>query len=89
MPTPVPDSMASTSRPFRFGLQSYTATSATEWKERARKAEALGYSAFMLADHYIGDGPKLAATHHPAQGMADDGDAHRVGVHAELGEQHA
>jgi probable F420-dependent oxidoreductase len=36
----------------------------------ARRAEALGYSSFMLADHYIGPGPALAATHHPVQNIA-------------------
>ncbi len=57
-------------RPFRFGCQSYTASSAKEWKDKARQAEALGYSSFMLADHYIGPGPALAATNHPVQDIA-------------------
>jgi probable F420-dependent oxidoreductase len=57
-------------RPFRFAVQSYAAQSPAEWREKARKAEDLGYSAFMLADHYIGPGPALAATNHPVQVLA-------------------
>jgi probable F420-dependent oxidoreductase len=38
-------------RPFRFGLNAFEATSAAAWKETARKAEALGYSTFVVADH--------------------------------------
>ena len=40
---------------FRFGVQSYTATSAAHWREQARRAEALGFSAFHLADHVIAE----------------------------------
>ena len=58
------------SKPFRFAVQSYAATSGADWREQARTAEALGYSAFHLADHVIGDGPALAATHHPVQTVA-------------------
>jgi probable F420-dependent oxidoreductase len=57
-------------RPFRFGLQSYHADSAAHWRDQARHAEALGFSAFHLADHVIGPGPKLAATNHPVQTLA-------------------
>ena len=57
-------------RPFRFGLQAYNATSPQEWRDKAKKAEDLGYSAFHLADHYIGHGPQLAKTNHPMQGVA-------------------
>lgn len=57
-------------RPFRFGWQAFNATSAADWRDKARRAESLGYSAFMLADHYIGPGPALEATHHPVQGIA-------------------
>jgi probable F420-dependent oxidoreductase len=57
-------------RPFRFGVQSYSATSAAEWREQARTAEALGYSTFHLADHILGPGPALAATNHPVQNLA-------------------
>lgn len=44
------------SRPFRFAVQSSSAASATEWRDRARKAEDLGYSTLLVADHYIGPG---------------------------------
>ena len=57
-------------KPFRFGYQSFNATSAKEWREKARRAEELGYSSFLLADHYIGPGPALAATNHPVQDVA-------------------
>jgi probable F420-dependent oxidoreductase len=56
--------------PFRFGVQSYSATSGADWREQARAAEALGYSSFHLADHVIGPGPALAATNHPVQNLA-------------------
>ncbi len=56
--------------PFRFGWQAFNAESAADWRGKARRAEALGYSSFMLADHYIGPGPALAATFHPVQSIA-------------------
>ena len=43
-------------RPFRFAIQSSSATSATEWRDRARQAEDLGYSSLLVADHYVGPG---------------------------------
>jgi probable F420-dependent oxidoreductase len=58
------------SRPFRFGVQSYTATSGDHWRSQARRAEELGFSAFHLADHVIGPGPALAAMNHPVQDVA-------------------
>jgi probable F420-dependent oxidoreductase len=45
------------SRPFRFAVQGQRASTAAEWKERARKAEALGYDTFLMADHF---GPQLS-----------------------------
>jgi probable F420-dependent oxidoreductase len=57
-------------RPFRFAVQSFSATSAKEWRERARRVEALGYAALHLADHVIGPGPALAKTNHPVQELA-------------------
>jgi probable F420-dependent oxidoreductase len=57
-------------RRFRFSLQSFNAGSATEWRETARRAEALGYSTLHLADHYLGDGPAMEGAHHPAQELA-------------------
>ncbi len=59
-----------TKRPFRFAVQSYNAASATEWRERARRAEALGYSALHLADHLAGPGKVVDTTHHPVQSIA-------------------
>ena len=57
-------------RAFRFGVQSYSAESAADWRGQARQAEDLGYAAFHLADHVIGPGPRLAATNHPVQNLA-------------------
>jgi probable F420-dependent oxidoreductase len=57
-------------RPFRFGVQSYAPSSATQWRAQARHAEDLGFSTFSLADHIIGPGPALAATGHPVQTVA-------------------
>jgi alkanesulfonate monooxygenase SsuD/methylene tetrahydromethanopterin reductase-like flavin-dependent oxidoreductase (luciferase family) len=36
--------------PFRFGWQAFNAENAADWRDKARRAEALGYSSFMLAD---------------------------------------
>jgi len=51
-------------------VQSFAPDSAQQWRDQARRAEALGFSAFHLADHVIGPGPKLAATRHPVQTVA-------------------
>jgi len=58
------------SKPFRFGVQSFNADSGAAWAAKARQAEALGYSAFHLADHLLGPGPALEATNHPVQNLA-------------------
>jgi probable F420-dependent oxidoreductase len=39
---------------FRFGVQCSSASSATEWRDRARKMEDLGYSTLFAPDHFIG-----------------------------------
>jgi probable F420-dependent oxidoreductase len=39
-------------RPFKFGVQEHRASSAKEWREKARQAESLGYSALYLPDHF-------------------------------------
>jgi probable F420-dependent oxidoreductase len=57
-------------RPFRFAVQSFSASSAKEWRERARQVEDLGYSALHLADHILGPGPAIASTNHPIQELA-------------------
>lgn len=38
-------------KPFRFGVSSRGALSRSEWSQKARKAEDLGYSTFLVADH--------------------------------------
>jgi alkanesulfonate monooxygenase SsuD/methylene tetrahydromethanopterin reductase-like flavin-dependent oxidoreductase (luciferase family) len=57
-------------RPFRFGVQSFSAGSAAEWRDKARRTEDLGYSVLSLADHFIGPGPAQEATSHPPQELA-------------------
>lgn len=57
-------------RPFRFAVQSYNASSAAQWRDRARQAEDLGYSALHLADHYVGPGRVVEQTSHPVQELA-------------------
>jgi probable F420-dependent oxidoreductase len=58
------------SKPFRFAVQSFNADDAEDWAAQAREAEALGYSAFHLADHLLGPGPALERANHPAQNLA-------------------
>ncbi|HEX3722951.1 MAG TPA: TIGR03621 family F420-dependent LLM class oxidoreductase [Nitrolancea sp.] len=55
--------MTTLRRPFRFGVQIHQADSANDWKERARKAEALGFDVLVISDHFGGGfayGPALA-----------------------------
>ncbi|MEA2530167.1 MAG: hypothetical protein QOF33_2216 [Thermomicrobiales bacterium] len=40
-------------RPFRFGVMCFEAPSRAAWNDLARKAEALGYATFVMADHYL------------------------------------
>ncbi len=58
------------SKPFRFGVQSFNAENAEDWVNQAQQAEALGYSAFHLADHILGAGPALEKANHPVQNLA-------------------
>jgi probable F420-dependent oxidoreductase len=60
----------SAARPFRFGVQTFSADSPGEWRDRAKQVEDLGYSALTLADHFIGPGPALESTNHPLQTLA-------------------
>lgn len=56
--------MTPSTRPFRFGVQCWTATSRAEWQEYARRAEALGYDVFLIPDHVenrLAYGPALMA----------------------------
>ena len=39
-------------RPFRFSVQEHVAHSATQWRERARAIESMGYSTLYLPDHF-------------------------------------
>jgi probable F420-dependent oxidoreductase len=51
-------------RPFRFGVQVASADTALHWREKAKKAESLGYDILHLPDHFGGQfaiGPALAA----------------------------
>jgi probable F420-dependent oxidoreductase len=45
------------SRPFRFAIQGQGAATAAEWRDKARKVEALGYDTLLMADHF---GPQLS-----------------------------
>lgn len=54
-----------TKKPFRFSWQAYDADSAADWRGKAQSAEAMGFSAFQLADHYLGPGPVADASHPP------------------------
>jgi probable F420-dependent oxidoreductase len=51
-------------------VQAYSAGSAAEFTEMARRAEDLGYSCFHLADHYFGPGQATKAASHPPQNLA-------------------
>lgn len=39
--------------PFRFGVSAREIHSAADWTERARRAELLGYSTFLVPDHLV------------------------------------
>jgi probable F420-dependent oxidoreductase len=39
-------------RPFRFGVEEHRASSAKDWRERARQLESMGYSTLFLPDHF-------------------------------------
>jgi probable F420-dependent oxidoreductase len=63
-------------RPFRFGVQLWTAPSRAGWRDKVRKVEDLGYDIVVVADH-IGDGVA------PLQGLtaaADASDKLRLGT---------
>jgi probable F420-dependent oxidoreductase len=50
-------------RPFRFGVQLWTAPSRTEWRSKVKKVEDLGYDVVVVPDHF-GEGVA------PLQGLA-------------------
>jgi probable F420-dependent oxidoreductase len=52
-------------RPFRFAVQVRGAATGAEWREKARRAEALGFDLLSVADHFghgLGAVASLAAT---------------------------
>ena len=55
-------------RPFRFAVQTFSASSASEWRDRARQIEGTGYAALHLADHFLGPGPALESHQPPPPG---------------------
>lgn len=48
-------------RPFTFAVQEHHAESATQWRERARALESMGYSALYLPDHFDNQPSPIAA----------------------------
>lgn len=48
-------------RPFRFGVVTERAHSGAEWREKARRAEELGYNTFLVPDHSEKDIAPIAA----------------------------
>jgi probable F420-dependent oxidoreductase len=54
----------SRSRPFRFSVQAFEASSGKEWTDIARRAEDLGYSTLFTTDHYFGPGEISDASGH-------------------------
>jgi probable F420-dependent oxidoreductase len=48
-------------RPFRFGVAAESAPSKEAWFELVSRAEDMGYTTFLLADHYVNEFPPLAA----------------------------
>jgi len=57
-------------RPFRFAIQAFSATSRTEWVDLARKVEDSGFSTLHVADHLLGPGSKIEGTGHRVQTLA-------------------
>jgi alkanesulfonate monooxygenase SsuD/methylene tetrahydromethanopterin reductase-like flavin-dependent oxidoreductase (luciferase family) len=51
-------------RPFRFGTGEAGESTGRPWADHARRVEGLGFSTFLVADHFLGDAictPRLAA----------------------------
>jgi len=63
-------------RPFRFGVSVRRAQNRREWQEKARRAEALGYSSFLVPDHLVDILPPLV----PLVSAAEATDTLRVGT---------
>jgi probable F420-dependent oxidoreductase len=56
--------------PFRFGLMTQGASSASDVVARARRAEQLGYYSILYNDHYLGAGPAMTSANHSVQASA-------------------
>ena len=57
--------------PFRFGWQAFNAENAADWRDKARRAEALGYSTLHARRPRTSvPGPALAATSTPCRAIA-------------------
>lgn len=75
-------------RPFRFGIINEHSHAPGIWTDRARRAEELGYTTFLIRDHFVPDffGPQLAPLPSgghprarqrlPAPGRAGEGGRH-------------
>jgi probable F420-dependent oxidoreductase len=63
-------------RPFRFGVSVRRAENRREWQEAARRAEALGYSSFLVPDHLVDILPPLV----PLVSAAEATERLRVGT---------
>jgi probable F420-dependent oxidoreductase len=63
-------------RPFRFGVSAARAESRAEWQEKARRAEALGFSTLLIPDHLAPILPPLL----PLVSAADATTTLRVGT---------
>jgi probable F420-dependent oxidoreductase len=61
--------------PFRFGVQEHRASSAKEWRDKARRIESMGYSAFYMPDHFDDQLAPIAAL----MGAADATEKIRIG----------
>lgn len=57
-------------RPFRFAIQAFSATSRQQWVDLARKVEDSGFSTLHVADHLLGPGTKIEGTGHRVQTLA-------------------
>jgi probable F420-dependent oxidoreductase len=58
------------SHAFRFALRSARTEVGSVWRDKARRAEDLGYSTFLMSDHVAGPGPAMEGSGHPPGGLA-------------------
>jgi probable F420-dependent oxidoreductase len=57
-------------KPFRFGVSVRRAKNRRDWQEKARRAEALGYSSFLVPDHLVDILPPLVSLVSAAEATA-------------------